>query len=100
MIKTKLLQSIACDVFVECFGGPPFAIGDIVEHQSGRMVKITEGQYWGSHGLCNFWHWREIMPDGKLSAKDEMGYGWSPAPYNFEHEDARALCERLRMAGK
>jgi hypothetical protein len=57
-------------------GGAPFAIGDRVKHPSGRTVEITGGQYWGTHGLSNFWDWREVLPDGSLSTKKECGYGW------------------------
>lgn len=59
-------------------GGPPFAIGDQVKHPDGRTVEITAGQYWGLHGLSNFWRWREVLPDGNLSDKEEHGYGWRP----------------------
>lgn len=33
----------------EVLGGAPFKIGDIVKHPSGRMVKIIDGQYWGTY---------------------------------------------------
>lgn len=56
----------------------PFSVGDRVNHPSGRMVEITSGQFWGTYGLSNFWHWREVLPDGSLSDKDEHGYGWAP----------------------
>ena len=59
-------------------GGPPFAIGEVVWHPSGRRVQITDGQYWGEHGLSNFWHWREVLSDGTLAATVEHGYGWRP----------------------
>jgi len=40
-------------------------------------VLITNGCYLDSlYGrLCNFWHWRRILPDGKISKVDEYGYG-------------------------
>lgn len=59
----------------EVLGGPPFKIGDVVKHPSGRMVKITSGAYWGEHGLSNHWFWKEVLPDGKLG-EEEYGYGW------------------------
>ncbi len=59
-------------------GGAPFKIGDIVTHPSGRKVMITGGQYWGEHGISNFWNWREVLPSGKLG-KPESGYGWQPS---------------------
>lgn len=60
----------------EVMGGPPFAVGDQVKHPDGRTVQITSGQYWGEHGLSNFWYWREVLPDGSLSPTEEHGYGW------------------------
>ena len=49
--------------------------GDFI-HKDGRTVRIVGGQYWGTHGLSNFWDWREILADGTLSEKIECGYGW------------------------
>jgi hypothetical protein len=60
----------------EHFGSAPFAVDDVVTHPSGRQVKITAGQYWGTHGLSNFWYWREVLPNGDLSETVEHGYGW------------------------
>lgn len=57
-------------------GSSPFEVGDIVKRPDGRMVKIIGGHYWGTYGLSNFWYWREVLPDGKLSDKQESGYGW------------------------
>ncbi len=60
----------------EVLGGAPFKIGDVVKHPDGRTVKIVGGQYWGEHGLSNFWDWQEVLSNGKLGKK-ECGYGWS-----------------------
>jgi len=49
--------------------------GDRIVHPSGRTVQITSGQYWGTHGLSNFWYWREVLADGSLG-EEENGYGW------------------------
>jgi hypothetical protein len=56
-------------------GGQPFKVGDIVQHPSGRTVKIMDGQYWGSRGLSNFWYWREVL-SGVNFGPIEHGYGW------------------------
>ena len=56
-------------------GGSPFEVGDIVERPNGRLVKIVDGQYWGTHGLSNFWYWRRVKADGTLG-RLEHGYGW------------------------
>lgn len=59
----------------EVFGKSKLAIGRVYKHPSGRRVKITGGQYWGEHGVSNFWYWREVKADGTLG-KLEKGYGW------------------------
>jgi len=51
-------------------------IGKTVVHPDGRKVKVTRGQYWGEHGLSNFWYWRPVLKGGKLGP-EESGYGWS-----------------------
>jgi len=70
------VQQWVIELTEEVFGGSPFAIGDVVTHPSGRTVKIIAGQYWGTFGLSNFWHWREVLSDGSLAATIECGYGW------------------------
>lgn len=62
----------------DTLGGPPFKIGDVVRHPDGYNVKITGGQYWGTHGLSNHWSWRRVLKNGKLAKKEEHGYGWKP----------------------
>ena len=37
-------------------------------------VKIVSGQYWGSRGISNFWEWKRVLGDGKLSEEIEHGY--------------------------
>lgn len=71
------LRSLCRAITEEVSGGPPFAVGDVVTHPSGRKVKITSGQYWGDRGVSNFWYWREVRPNGTLG-KEEHGYGWRP----------------------
>lgn len=60
----------------DVLGKSKLAIGKRLPHPDGRIVEVTQGQYWGEHGLSNFWYWREVMPDGSLSKKEEHGYGW------------------------
>jgi len=57
-------------------GQTKMAIGKRLKHPDGYMVKIVDGQWWGSHGLSNFWYWRRIKKDGSLSRRKESGYGW------------------------
>ena len=48
-----------CEEIMPCC----FSIGDIKVHPSGRTVQIVRGQYWGTHGLSNFWYWQEVLED-------------------------------------
>lgn len=65
------------DMTENVMGPEPFKVGDIVQHPSGRTVKIASGQYWGERGLSNFWYWNEVLPNGELGP-EEHGYGWRP----------------------
>lgn len=82
--ETELFE-LARKVTDEVLGPPPFAIGDRVRRPDGRLVQITEGQWWGEHGLSNFWYWKEVLSNGELG-ESECGYGWSPedAPQQAE----------------
>jgi len=53
----------------------PLSIGDTIKHKDGRTVRIVDGMYYGTHGVSNFWYFREVMPDGSLSENLEHGYG-------------------------
>lgn len=63
------------EITEDVLGGPPFKIGDTVQHPDGRMVRIVNGQYWGTYGLSNFWSWRPVRKDWSLGPV-EHGYGW------------------------
>lgn len=59
--------------FVEkVFGKSPYEVGDIVEID-GRPARITSGQYWGTRGISNFWHW-EFLDEGE----PRTGCGYAP----------------------
>lgn len=66
------------DLTEEVTGGSPFEIGDIVSHPDGRSVKIVSGQYWGTHGLSNYWSWVPVDSKGNPTGPKESGYGWEP----------------------
>lgn len=70
------VQQWVKDLTAETFGESQMEVGKRLEHPSGRTVEITKGQYWGEHGLSNFWYWREVLEDGTLSEREESGYGW------------------------
>lgn len=60
----------------EACGDAPFAIGDVVEHPEDGNVKIISGQYWGEHGLSNFWTWQRVDGSGSPVGEKRSGYGW------------------------
>lgn len=60
------------DITEKTFGKSRMAIGATLKHPDGRTVKITSGQYWGSHGLSNFWYWREVKAHGKLGRRARL----------------------------
>ena len=41
----------------------------------GDIVQITDGQFWGTYGLSNFWYWKKLKKDGTLSEETFHGYG-------------------------
>ena len=51
-------------------GGAPVEIGRRYWHPEDGLIEITSGQYWGTHGLSNFWHWR-VVETGEM----KHGYG-------------------------
>jgi hypothetical protein len=38
-------------------GGPTVAIGKTYLHPQDGPVRITDGEWWGTYGLSNFWFW-------------------------------------------
>lgn len=42
-------------------GGPPVEIGKRYHHPEHGVITITSGQYWGTYGLSNFWHWTDTQ---------------------------------------
>lgn len=66
----------AVDICAECGITPPFKVGDVVVHPDGYNVKIVGGQFWGEHGLSNFWYWKRVLANGVLSKRIAHGYGW------------------------
>ena len=41
-------------------GGSPVEIGKRYRHPVDGLIEIVSGQYWGEHGLSNFWYWKVI----------------------------------------
>lgn len=71
-----MVQQWVKDLTESVLGKSKLKIGKILKHPDGYKVKIIDGQYWGEYGVSNFWYWRRILPNGRLSKKKECGYGW------------------------
>lgn len=41
----------------DVIGGSPLEVGKRYDHPQYGVIKVTAGQYWGTHGLSNFWYW-------------------------------------------
>lgn len=69
-----MLNKLARDITYEFFGNA-IEVGKYFNYR-GRPIKIISGQFLGTYGgLSNHWHWKEVLADGSLSERDEMGYG-------------------------
>jgi len=93
MTKVSLeMRELVEDVFRKS----TLEIGVIITHQkTGKLVKITNGSYWGTYGISNFWYWREVLPGGTLSEKEECGYGheFDAKPAQLEIINKEKVCE-------
>lgn len=69
----KKLRNIAKDLTHKYFGNS-LKVGGYFIYRN-RPIKITDGQFMGTYGLSNFWHWKEVLPSGYLSKKEKNGYG-------------------------
>lgn len=55
-------------------GHVPLEVGKYYQHK-GRIVFITSGQYWGTHGISNFWYWCPVDASGQINKnEEEHGY--------------------------
>jgi hypothetical protein len=44
----------------DVLGGPPVEVGKRYQHPEDGLIQIISGQFWGEHGLSNFWSWRVV----------------------------------------
>ena len=51
-------------------GGAPVTVGKRYWHPTDGLIEITSGQYWGRHGISNFWYWK-VISTGEIRS----GYG-------------------------
>lgn len=78
------------DYFTRKYFPQTLSIGMRVKTPRGVLVEIVDGQYMGTHGLSNFWYWRRVLPNGKLSRKLQHGYGWDPNRVSTSAANSRA----------
>lgn len=75
----------------EILGGPTVAIGKRYIHPEDGEIEIISGQWWGTHGLSNFWDWK-VLATGEV----KHGYGgkWPMTRNTTPLEEAawRAAC--------
>ena len=51
--------------------------------KQGVPVQITAGQYWGRHGISNFWDWKEVDAKGDpIQGKAHHGYDNIPGQFH------------------
>jgi hypothetical protein len=51
------VQQWVKDIVAEVVDEKPLEVGKRYLHPEHGVITITSGQYWGSHGLSNHWHW-------------------------------------------
>jgi hypothetical protein len=72
------LRVLAREVTEDVLGGAGsparWTKGMRIMHPDGYEVEITDGKWWGTYGLSNFWHWRRTDTNEK-----GHGYGWYSA---------------------
>lgn len=54
----------------EAVGGASLRIGGRYVHPEHGEIEVTDGQYWGTYGVSNFWHWTVVATGEK-----KHGYG-------------------------
>lgn len=63
----------------EVFGPNTIEIGKRYVHPQDGLIEITSGQYWGTHGISNFWRWKVLE-----TGEERHGYGGSWPPEKEE----------------
>jgi len=56
-------------------GKIPLVVGEFAIHETHGKVLITDGQFWGEHGVSNFWYWRKLNKHNVPYGKIYSGYG-------------------------
>jgi hypothetical protein len=73
-----MVERSAKDVTEAVIGKAPFAVGDVVFHPHGFLVKIMAGQYRGTCGLSNQWSYQRVAECNNPVGSMMQGFGWDP----------------------
>lgn len=65
-----MIENWVKDLTESVVGGAPVEVGRRYVHETDGLVEITSGQYWGKHGVSNFWYWTVVETGEK-----KHGYG-------------------------
>ncbi len=63
----------------------PLAVGQIRRHPDHGLIYIIDGDFERNGRISNFWDFRKVLKDGRLSARIYGDYGGSewPTPKNI-----------------
>lgn len=79
----------------EVAGGPPVEVGKFYQHPEDGVIEITSGQYWGAHGISNFWYWR-VVETGKTHHGYAERWEETSVPNPIDDNDERhQMAERI-----
>jgi hypothetical protein len=70
------LQTIANQINQGFADSCNMKIGKIINHPDGYKVKVISGQFLSNGRVSNFWYWKKVLKNGKLTKKEYCGYGW------------------------
>lgn len=82
-----MVEKWARELTEEVLGGPPVRKGGRYLHPVDGAIEVIDGQYWGQHGVSNFWYWT-VLSTGERN----QGYAdrWPEMPST----SVRQLAER------
>lgn len=89
MDNERALMEIGRNLTRKYFGNS-LAVGKYFLYE-GNPIKITSGYFLDpTYGrVSNFWYWRKIFPDGRLSDEEYSGYGGDDSVFKpISEEDA------------
>lgn len=58
------------------YWAPSLRVGETYVHPEDGVIKIVSGEFWGNHGVSNFWYW-DVVATGER--KHGYGGNWPEA---------------------